>query len=106
MSAREAADAGIEVVAETTEGRTRAGYYPGAARAAVKVVAARATGRMLGAQIVAPSLDGAIKVRIPPGTNHGRQPTSVERRALTAAARSFENVPAAITSVSLRLPPG
>jgi NADPH-dependent 2,4-dienoyl-CoA reductase/sulfur reductase-like enzyme len=40
------------VVAEITEGRTRAGYYPGVAPAAVKVVAERTTGRMLGAQIV------------------------------------------------------
>ena len=59
LSEREAADAGIETVAETTEGRTRAGYYPGVAPAAVKVVAARATGRMLGAQIVGG--DGAAK---------------------------------------------
>ena len=59
LSEREAADAGIEIVAETTEGRTRAGYYPGVAPAAVKVVAARATGRMLGAQIVGG--DGAAK---------------------------------------------
>ncbi|MFN8027179.1 MAG: FAD-dependent oxidoreductase [Acidimicrobiia bacterium] len=52
LSEREAAEAGIDAVAETTEGRTRAGYYPGAAPAAVKVVVARAPGRMLGAQIV------------------------------------------------------
>ena len=28
---------------------------------------------MLGAQVVVPSLDGPIKLRIPPGTSHGRQ---------------------------------
>lgn len=48
----EAADAGFEAVAGTVEGRSRAGYYPGTAPMAVKVVAERGTGRMLGAQIV------------------------------------------------------
>jgi NADPH-dependent 2,4-dienoyl-CoA reductase/sulfur reductase-like enzyme len=52
LSEREATDAGFDVVAEITEGRTRAGYYPGVSAAVIKVVAERTTGRMLGAQIV------------------------------------------------------
>lgn len=48
----EAAEAGFDVVSGTVESRSRAGYFPGAAAMAVKVVAERGTGRMLGAQIV------------------------------------------------------
>ena len=51
-SEREAIDAGFDVVGQITEGRTRAGYYPGVSPVVVKVVAERTTGRMLGAQIV------------------------------------------------------
>ena len=52
LNRREAADAGFDVAAAITEGRTRAGYYPGVSKMAVKVVAEAASGRMLGAQIV------------------------------------------------------
>lgn len=48
----EAEDAGFSVVSAVAKGRTRAGYYPGAERLAVKVIAERGSGRMLGAQIV------------------------------------------------------
>ncbi len=52
LNEREAADAGFDAVARIAEGGTRAHYYPGSAGLAVKVVAERSTGRMLGAQIV------------------------------------------------------
>jgi NADPH-dependent 2,4-dienoyl-CoA reductase/sulfur reductase-like enzyme len=59
ISEREAADAGIDVVAETIEDRTRAGYYPGAGPIAVKLVAQAGSGRLLGGQIV--GVEGAAK---------------------------------------------
>ena len=52
LGEREAADAGFDPVAGTVEGATRAHYYPDGAPLAVKVVAERSSGRMLGAQIV------------------------------------------------------
>jgi NADPH-dependent 2,4-dienoyl-CoA reductase/sulfur reductase-like enzyme len=52
LSERECAALGIDHVAATIEGTTRAGYYPGADPITVRIVAARSTGRMLGAQIV------------------------------------------------------
>jgi NADPH-dependent 2,4-dienoyl-CoA reductase/sulfur reductase-like enzyme len=48
----EAAAAGFEVVTAVAESRTRANYYPGAERIAVKVIAYRRSGRLLGGQIV------------------------------------------------------
>jgi NADPH-dependent 2,4-dienoyl-CoA reductase/sulfur reductase-like enzyme len=47
------------VVAATIESTTRAGYYPGASTIRVKVVAERAGGRIVGAQIVGE--EGAAK---------------------------------------------
>ncbi len=52
LNEREAATAGFDAVAEVTEGASRAHYYPDGAPLAVKVVAERSSGRMLGAQIV------------------------------------------------------
>lgn len=52
LNEREAGLAGFEVVAAVIEGTSRAHYYPGGEPMAVKVVAERTTGRMLGAQIV------------------------------------------------------
>lgn len=52
LNETEAHQAGFATVAATAEGLTRARYYPGAQDLAVKVVAERGTGRMLGAQIV------------------------------------------------------
>lgn len=59
ISEREAQQAGIEVVSATIEDRTRAGYYPGAGRIWVKLVAEPGTGRLLGGQIV--GVGGAAK---------------------------------------------
>jgi NADPH-dependent 2,4-dienoyl-CoA reductase/sulfur reductase-like enzyme len=59
LNEREALAAGLEAVAATIEGETRAHYYPGATAIQVKVVAERGTGRLLGAQIVGE--EGAAK---------------------------------------------
>ena len=50
---------GLDVVADTFEATTAAGYWPGAQPMTMKVVAERGTRRMLGAQIVGG--DGAAK---------------------------------------------
>jgi NADPH-dependent 2,4-dienoyl-CoA reductase/sulfur reductase-like enzyme len=59
LNEREAAAAGFDTVAVSTDSTTRAGYYPGAAPIRVRVVAERVTGRLLGAQIVGE--EGAAK---------------------------------------------
>jgi NADPH-dependent 2,4-dienoyl-CoA reductase/sulfur reductase-like enzyme len=59
ISEREAAGAGIEVVAATIKDRTRAGYFPGAGPIWVKLVADAGSGRLLGGQIV--GVEGAAK---------------------------------------------
>ncbi|MEA2247819.1 MAG: hypothetical protein QOH46_2348 [Solirubrobacteraceae bacterium] len=59
ISEREAADAGIEVVATTIKDRTRAGYFPGAGPIWVKLVCEPGSGRLLGGQIV--GVEGAAK---------------------------------------------
>jgi NADPH-dependent 2,4-dienoyl-CoA reductase/sulfur reductase-like enzyme len=48
----QAEQAGFAVRTETIEGTTRAGYYPGVAPVAVKVLAERGSGLLLGAQVV------------------------------------------------------
>jgi NADPH-dependent 2,4-dienoyl-CoA reductase/sulfur reductase-like enzyme len=52
LTVREAHAAGFDPVGETVSGKTRAHYYPDGAQIAVKVIAERTTGRMLGAQVV------------------------------------------------------
>jgi NADPH-dependent 2,4-dienoyl-CoA reductase/sulfur reductase-like enzyme len=52
LTEREAAAAGLDAFAVTTEATSRAGYYPGAQSMHIKIVAERGTGRLLGAQIV------------------------------------------------------
>ncbi len=52
LNEREAAQAGFDAVAGVIEGTSRAHYYPDGAELAVKVVAERGSGRILGAQIV------------------------------------------------------
>jgi NADPH-dependent 2,4-dienoyl-CoA reductase/sulfur reductase-like enzyme len=59
ISEREAADAGIDVVAAEVKDKTRAGYFPGAGPIWVKLVCEPATGRLLGGQIV--GVEGAAK---------------------------------------------
>jgi len=50
---------GLEAVTATIRSRTRAGYYPGAGRITVKLLAEKGSGRLLGGQIV--GLEGAAK---------------------------------------------
>jgi NADPH-dependent 2,4-dienoyl-CoA reductase/sulfur reductase-like enzyme len=52
LSEREAAEAGIDVVSTIVETDTRAAYFPDSASMWIKLVVARADGRLLGAQIV------------------------------------------------------
>ena len=59
LSEREAADAGVEVVAATIKDRTRAGYFPGNGPIWVKLVCEPGSGRLLGGQIV--GVEGAAK---------------------------------------------
>jgi NADPH-dependent 2,4-dienoyl-CoA reductase/sulfur reductase-like enzyme len=48
----EAADFGLDVVCTTIEAKTRTGYMPGVAPLAVKMIAERGSGRVVGCQIV------------------------------------------------------
>jgi len=59
LSEREAAAAGIEVVAATVKDRTRAGYFPGVGPIWVKLLCEPGTGRLLGGQVV--GVEGAAK---------------------------------------------
>ena len=59
LTERETSEADIDSVAATIEATTRAGYFPGATQITVKLVAERATGRLLGGQIV--GKEGAAK---------------------------------------------
>jgi NADPH-dependent 2,4-dienoyl-CoA reductase/sulfur reductase-like enzyme len=52
LSEREAADAGIDVVATVVQTDTRAAYFPGSGAMWVKLVVGTGDGRLLGAQIV------------------------------------------------------
>ncbi|PTA42514.1 FAD-dependent oxidoreductase [Micromonospora sp. RP3T] len=49
---RDAAESGFEFVTVIAESTNRAGYYPGAQKMTVKLIAERPSGRLLGAQIV------------------------------------------------------
>ena len=55
----EARAAGFEPVTATIDSSTRAGYYPGAGRITIKMIAERDTGHLLGAQLVGE--EGAAK---------------------------------------------
>ena len=59
LSEAEAARAGFEFVTATIDSTTRAGYFPGTAHIKTKFVAERASGRLLGAQII--GREGAAK---------------------------------------------
>jgi NADPH-dependent 2,4-dienoyl-CoA reductase/sulfur reductase-like enzyme len=57
LSEEEAADAGFEAVSASLSAYDRAAYYPGAQRVFLKLIADRATGRLLGAEAAGPSAD-------------------------------------------------
>jgi NADPH-dependent 2,4-dienoyl-CoA reductase/sulfur reductase-like enzyme len=48
----QAEDSGYDFRAELIEGTTRAGYYPGTAPIAIKLITAKGSGLLLGAQVV------------------------------------------------------
>jgi CoA-dependent NAD(P)H sulfur oxidoreductase len=57
LSEKEAEDAGFEVVSAGLEAHDRAAYYPGARKVFLKLIADRATGRLLGAESVGSGAD-------------------------------------------------
>jgi len=59
LNEKEARALGLEYVVGKIESTTRAGYFPGAGKITVKVLAERASGRLLGAQLV--GIEGAAK---------------------------------------------
>jgi NADPH-dependent 2,4-dienoyl-CoA reductase/sulfur reductase-like enzyme len=59
LTMREAAHNGFDALEATIESSTRAHYYPGASPITVKLVVARADGRILGAQVI--GREGAAK---------------------------------------------
>jgi NADPH-dependent 2,4-dienoyl-CoA reductase/sulfur reductase-like enzyme len=52
LTEREAESAGFVFITASVESTNRAGYFPGARAMTVKLIAERASGRLLGAQIV------------------------------------------------------
>jgi CoA-dependent NAD(P)H sulfur oxidoreductase len=62
LSERAAADAGFETVSASLSAYDRAGYYPGAQRVFLKLIADRATGRLLGAEAAGSSSDKLIDI--------------------------------------------
>jgi NADPH-dependent 2,4-dienoyl-CoA reductase/sulfur reductase-like enzyme len=59
LNEKEAKVLGLEYVVSKIESTTRAGYFPGAGKITVKVLAERDSGRLLGAQLV--GIEGAAK---------------------------------------------
>lgn len=59
LQEKELRDLGLDFAAAVIESRTRAGYYPGAGKITVKVLAEKGGGRLLGGQIV--GVEGAAK---------------------------------------------
>lgn len=59
LNEKEARGLGLEYVVGKIDSTTRAGYFPGAGKITVKVLAERASGRLLGAQLV--GIEGAAK---------------------------------------------
>jgi NADPH-dependent 2,4-dienoyl-CoA reductase/sulfur reductase-like enzyme len=59
LTEAEATAAGFEFLTATTESTTRAGYFPGASPITTKMIVERASGRLLGAQIIGE--EGAAK---------------------------------------------
>jgi len=62
LSEREAADAGFDAVSADIEARDRAGYYPGAEKVFLKLIADANSGRLLGAEAAGSSTDKLIDV--------------------------------------------
>lgn len=59
LQEKELREIGLDFVSAVIESKTRAGYYPGAGKITVKVLAEKGSGRLLGGQIV--GIEGAAK---------------------------------------------
>jgi NADPH-dependent 2,4-dienoyl-CoA reductase/sulfur reductase-like enzyme len=62
LSEQAAADAGFETVSASLSAYDRAAYYPGAQKVFLKLIAERATGRLLGAEAAGSSSDKLIDI--------------------------------------------
>jgi CoA-dependent NAD(P)H sulfur oxidoreductase len=62
LSERAAEDAGFETLSANLTANDRAGYYPGADKVFLKLIAARDTGRLLGAEAAGSSSDKLIDI--------------------------------------------
>jgi len=62
LSEAEAQEAGFEVVTATVESKNRAGYFPGGQPTLIKLTADRATGRLIGAEVVGASADKYVDI--------------------------------------------
>ena len=62
LSEKAAADAGFETVSASLSAYDRAAYYPGAGKVFLKLIADRATGRILGAEAAGTSSDKLIDI--------------------------------------------
>jgi CoA-dependent NAD(P)H sulfur oxidoreductase len=62
LSEKEASEAGFDFVSADIEARDRAGYYPGAEKVFLKLIADGKTGRLLGAEAAGSSTDKLIDV--------------------------------------------
>jgi NADPH-dependent 2,4-dienoyl-CoA reductase/sulfur reductase-like enzyme len=62
LSEKAAAEAGCEAVSASLSAYDRAAYYPGAQKVFLKLIADRATGRLLGAETAGPSADKLIDI--------------------------------------------
>jgi NADPH-dependent 2,4-dienoyl-CoA reductase/sulfur reductase-like enzyme len=62
LSEQAAADAGFETVSASLSANDRAAYYPGAEKVFLKLIADRATGRLLGAEAAGSSSDKLIDI--------------------------------------------
>ena len=62
LSEEEAQEAGFEVVTASAESADSAGYYPGGQKTLIKLIADRATGRLIGAQIVGGNADKYVDI--------------------------------------------
>lgn len=62
LSEKEAEDAGFDTVSASVEAKDRAGYYPGVKEVFLKLIADRATGRLIGAESAGSGADKLVNV--------------------------------------------
>ncbi|HEX2729271.1 MAG TPA: FAD-dependent oxidoreductase, partial [Rubrobacteraceae bacterium] len=62
LSEKEAEDAGFDTVSASVEAKDRAGYYPGVGNVFLKLIADRATGRLIGAESAGAGADKLVDI--------------------------------------------